>query len=828
MEPAQERLHPHHLAAREVHLGLVVDHELGLLEGPPQAAFQHQPLEGGRVHVGGVEAKLAAPLFFGPRQRRVGVLHEALRIGAVVRPQGDADAGGDGQLLAVHPEGRAQGVEHLLGDAGGGLGAGDPVQHQQELVAARPRHRVGTPQGRAQPLGDRPQQRVAGAQAEGVVDQLEAVEIDQHHRQHLTVAPRPLDGLAEAVERQQAVGQTGERVVVGERPDGLLGLAADGDVAHGDGEATRRPVDAGDAQLKRHQLAVAAPPGHLGVAERSVGELPAQLLEVEGMLAGRLQQVGQRPPHHLLEGAGEDHLGRLVAPAHEAGVVHRHHPVRHRPEHGQQPRLAAAGTQRLHRHRLGEEARRRLGETGHRRRRTHQQQHVAGIHRRRHHLVGPLGLGDRQRPLLAHRLVAGERPVHEIEPALGEIGGQRRGEVRAHAGAQPVGQRRRGFRRGPQQPSVLAHQQHLGVEQPRHQPRAAAGRLRIRRLLRRDGLQQADRPLHQLALPDQRHGAVADRVQRAVRCHQGELGLDRFAAHEPLQAGEQPPAALRRHELEGREIGGGVDAEAGRPVGTPPHGPQAPFGVEGEEIGDGREQPLQGAQLRLGREGAGQHRALALHRCEPQHAQPAPHRQRFGPRPHEPAGAVAGGEPQRALEALAAAAGLAQGGVGGVARAARPQHAQAAPREILEFPSQPGAGGGVDVEDGERPGLAHAQEDRRYLAAVEYGRDRRILQSHRRFRPRHSVAGPVGALREDDRGPTGRCTRIRLLLPTRARRKRQTRSRSRSTSPRNLRTRDACVPRESAGMADHCRASPCPSRRGRAGPDSKPAAADPK
>ena len=60
------------------------------------------------------------------------------------------------------------------------------------------------------------QQRVAHGVAERVVDGLEAVEVDEHHRGVLAVAVAERERLRQPVLQQAAVGQPGERVVVGE------------------------------------------------------------------------------------------------------------------------------------------------------------------------------------------------------------------------------------------------------------------------------------------------------------------------------------------------------------------------------------------------------------------------------------------------------------------------------------------------------------------------------------------------------------------------------------------------------------------------------------
>ncbi len=91
----------------------------------------------------------------------------------------------------------------------------DVVEQERELVAAQARHRVVGPQRRFQPTGDGHQQLVAGRVAEAVVDDLEAVEVEEQHRRADggVVALRAPDRLVEAVDEQDAVRQAGEVVV---------------------------------------------------------------------------------------------------------------------------------------------------------------------------------------------------------------------------------------------------------------------------------------------------------------------------------------------------------------------------------------------------------------------------------------------------------------------------------------------------------------------------------------------------------------------------------------------------------------------------------------
>ena len=54
---------------------------------------------------------------------------------------------------------------------------------------------------------------VSGGVTERVVDHLEVVEIDEHERGGPGGAPRPVKGVAEAVEEERTVGEPGQRIV---------------------------------------------------------------------------------------------------------------------------------------------------------------------------------------------------------------------------------------------------------------------------------------------------------------------------------------------------------------------------------------------------------------------------------------------------------------------------------------------------------------------------------------------------------------------------------------------------------------------------------------
>ena len=149
----------------------------------------------------GVEAVVLGPvarhpevLAFGRVHGQVGALEQDLDADPVLGRHGNTDAGLDRQRQTPSistGEPRIAAQPRQLGDGvvrGVATGQDDP-----ELVAAETSQHVARPQLGPQPGGERHEQAVAVAVAEGVVDLLEAVEIDDgdRHRVLRIARPRP-------------------------------------------------------------------------------------------------------------------------------------------------------------------------------------------------------------------------------------------------------------------------------------------------------------------------------------------------------------------------------------------------------------------------------------------------------------------------------------------------------------------------------------------------------------------------------------------------------------------------------------------------------------
>ena len=96
------------------------------------------------------------------------------------------------------------------------LGALDALEDHDEFIAAHAHHHVLGAHGGADALRHGLQELVAGLVAARVVDVLEAIEIQEQHREHGAVLLGFLDGLRQVRLQVQAIRQPGELVVVRE------------------------------------------------------------------------------------------------------------------------------------------------------------------------------------------------------------------------------------------------------------------------------------------------------------------------------------------------------------------------------------------------------------------------------------------------------------------------------------------------------------------------------------------------------------------------------------------------------------------------------------
>jgi len=134
--PADECLATGEGPGSEIDLGLVMQHELSLPEGPPEAGFNKQAAHCVAVHVGREELVLVAAACLGVVHRSVRVLQHGIHTGAVIGIDADADAQGHMQFVLANALWLGKRDEQLFRDQGSILRLLDFGEKDHELVTA--------------------------------------------------------------------------------------------------------------------------------------------------------------------------------------------------------------------------------------------------------------------------------------------------------------------------------------------------------------------------------------------------------------------------------------------------------------------------------------------------------------------------------------------------------------------------------------------------------------------------------------------------------------------------------------------------------------------
>ena len=259
--PAHQRLGAHHARRAHIDLGLVMQHQFVALDGLVQGAFEFELFAPATRQLRAVDGRRIAPGRLGRVHRDVGIAQQIGDVFAVVREQRDAHAGGDKALLAGDEDRLAQGVQDALRDALGVAQIDDLGQQRHELIAAQAAHRLeravrpradgvqgavgdlfGVPHATAQAARDLDQQLVTRGMTQGVVDDLEAVQVNQQQRRLVAHAPRVIERALGAPDQLAAVGQARQRIEIGQMPDAVFGDPAVGHILHDAGVADALPM----------------------------------------------------------------------------------------------------------------------------------------------------------------------------------------------------------------------------------------------------------------------------------------------------------------------------------------------------------------------------------------------------------------------------------------------------------------------------------------------------------------------------------------------------------------------------------------------------------
>ena len=203
------------------------------------------------------------------------------------------------------------------------------AREDRELVATEARDDVARPQLRGDALAQHDQELVARAVPQAVVDGLEAVAVEEQHREaEARVLARRRDRTDKLLEEIRAVRQVGEVVVMRDVLQASLGDPARGDVQHLEDEAGRVLVGGREercVQRDRDEPAVGARAAELQRAGgRRAGQ---QALELgrEGRVIVAVNEGAEIETHQLIGRAPEDLAQRGIRLQHDAIVGDQRH-----------------------------------------------------------------------------------------------------------------------------------------------------------------------------------------------------------------------------------------------------------------------------------------------------------------------------------------------------------------------------------------------------------------------------------------------------------------------------------------------------------------------
>ena len=408
----------------------------------------------------------------------------------------EANRGGEEDLAVVEGDRRADGLADGLGEIGDARGILLREQDQAELVAGEPRQRVLRLEDAGQPPRQGQQDRIADRDADGIVDLLEAVEIDHHQGR-----PQGRHGLgeirdrAEPVHEQLAVRQAREIVVHGVVQHALFGVAQIGDVGERADHARDLAIGADHGprlERKPHEMTVGrAQPEVLHQAAAALIEHAVEC-GAEAVLVERVQ--------HLQPFRGGAFQGAALQPEQALGLRAGEHLVG-----GDIPvpdQIAGAGERQRAALDVGDDAcggaAAGKGVLHHRKSDQHHDQHEAAEQGRADDVVGD-GAGNRH--------AGRDHPHHQQEP----------GRDQQHRAVEAVGREiddQREAREGDQ------HQRHA---------RDAGGHRRIEQCERDQGAEEGEPAHRDVGIA---HMPAAE-IEIGEQEHQQGRGEDGFACRAP-------------------------------------------------------------------------------------------------------------------------------------------------------------------------------------------------------------------------------------------------------------------------------------------------------
>jgi len=222
VRPAGQRLEAPDLPARKVQDRLEVNLDFILRQGRPQSLLQQGPVQDRRVHLHLEEAIDRAAGRLGPVKCNVGPPQKLGDRKPVVRKDRDADAGADLNLTAFETDRLLDACQEASCQIRGIILLCEGRRDDGEFITAETGDHAVVAHFAGQPQRELAQQCVAKSMAVDIVDRLEAIDVEHHHRAALA-----MNGVGcqfrKSVEKLASVRQAGQRVMLCQLARLLLG-----------------------------------------------------------------------------------------------------------------------------------------------------------------------------------------------------------------------------------------------------------------------------------------------------------------------------------------------------------------------------------------------------------------------------------------------------------------------------------------------------------------------------------------------------------------------------------------------------------------------------
>ena len=160
----------------------------------------------------------------------------------------------------------------------------DVVDQADELVSPDPGDGVCLAHTAFQPATDRDQELISHLVTQAIVDVFEAVDVEEKHPEpRIRPSLRPCDGLAQTVQKECAVGKTGQGVVERVVLEAVLGRLSLGDVGLGTRHSDDLPLVVPHGQSPREDPAVSPVVVEHAVLGLEVGRLTREMIRDLGL-----------------------------------------------------------------------------------------------------------------------------------------------------------------------------------------------------------------------------------------------------------------------------------------------------------------------------------------------------------------------------------------------------------------------------------------------------------------------------------------------------------------------------------------------------------------